>query len=256
MNKKQKTGGKMKKVIKKAVTKPKITKKAKFVVVKAKKDKVKSKGEEKIVLSSQSPVIPETPVTPVPETTPEIKVTAPAPFPSLLGVPKRLNIGCGCHSLSHFGFENIDANPKYATMATIMKIEDLIQQPASVDEIYAGHCIEHLNNPVKEMKRWKGWLKTGGILWIVIPEHARVKYACENGIEQMFTYESIMKGHQNGDMNSPSTHKTEYTEEKFINQVIEAGFKREQIKLIDAPYDECAYLFSRISWQLVAKITK
>ncbi|MDD5530894.1 MAG: hypothetical protein PHX21_12825 [bacterium] len=255
------------KAAKKVAPKTKIAKKTKFISMKSAKDTVKINGEETVVLNSQSPVTPLETTAPVsiPEPVEEVKAqeevkpTPEASAPVSIIQPvfhKKLNIGCGIHFLTNFGFENIDANPKYNAHATIMKIEDIIQQPGSIDEIYVGHCLEHLINPVKELKRWKDWLKTGGILWIVIPEHARVKYAVENGIEQMFTYEGIMKGHQNGDMNSPSTHKTQYTEATFMAQLIEAGFKKEQIKLIDAPYDECPYLFSRISWQLVAKITK
>lgn len=91
----------------------------------------------------------------------------------------RLNLGCADLPLQ--GWVNVDMSRsphiKADLVADVLDLSDVIE-PGSVDEIYAGHLLEHLAPTQAEeaIEHWKSLLKPGGILAIVTPDfHAVVE---------------------------------------------------------------------------------
>jgi len=41
---------------------------------------------------------------------------------------------------------------------------------ASMDYVYASHCLEHLENPAAALKRWAEVIKAGGYLYVAVPD--------------------------------------------------------------------------------------
>lgn len=80
----------------------------------------------------------------------------------------RLNLGCWVYYIP--GWVNID-------LATDIKTdlqEDCEKLPSfapeSVDEIYAGHLLEHVQNVATTLRRWRSILKPGGRLTVTVPD--------------------------------------------------------------------------------------
>ena len=48
---------------------------------------------------------------------------------------------------------------------SLPKIKD-----ASLDYVCASHVLEHLTNPIKAIREWARLLKTGGVLWLKVPD--------------------------------------------------------------------------------------
>ena len=98
----------------------------------------------------------------------------------------RLNLGSGTHHLK--GFVNIDSQPGLGDLEA--DILDLPYEDNSVDEIYAGHVLEHLfwgqRDPAFE--EWKRVLKPGGVITITVPD---VVKAVELYNANMFTYRQL-----------------------------------------------------------------
>ncbi|GAA5142429.1 hypothetical protein GCM10023213_28360 [Prosthecobacter algae] len=42
---------------------------------------------------------------------------------------------------------------------------------SSLDYVYSSHCLEHLNDPVKVLKRWAEVVKKDGYLYITVPDY-------------------------------------------------------------------------------------
>lgn len=80
----------------------------------------------------------------------------------------RLNLGCWVYYIQ--GWVNVD-------LATDVKTdlrEDCETLPSfiseSVDEIYAGHLLEHVQDVAATLRRWRELLKPGGRLTITVPD--------------------------------------------------------------------------------------
>ena len=81
---------------------------------------------------------------------------------------RRLNLGCG--GFYGPGWINVDLNP--GVKADLR--EDCVQLPSitpeSIDEIYAGHLLEHVEDVAIALARWWAILKPGGKLTVTVPD--------------------------------------------------------------------------------------
>lgn len=86
---------------------------------------------------------------------------------------RRLNVGCGVHPL-HF-WTNLDGDP--SAIADLYTVVPPIPYPDShLDEIYAGHFLEHLTRTEVEafLAECRRCLVVGGKLGVVVPDTREV----------------------------------------------------------------------------------
>jgi len=159
------------------------------------------------------------------------------PDPRLGTVPdaKRLNIGCGRHPLHYWC--NIDNDPS-AACDMLRSVPPIPYPDDSMDEIYAGHFLEHLT---PEETYWfllecHRVLKPGGLMGVVVPDfreivkryldpssHARMEYPygiwhdCHdlNEVCSLFLYSTVQE----------SGHKWMYDMTNLRQKLETAGFK-------------------------------
>ena len=83
----------------------------------------------------------------------------------------RLNLGCGPFYLD--GFVNVDIQETAVIKPDLVcDILDLPYAEDSVDEIYAGHILEHFHwtEGLEALRYWKSLLKPGGRISVVVPD--------------------------------------------------------------------------------------
>jgi predicted SAM-dependent methyltransferase len=82
----------------------------------------------------------------------------------------RLNLGCGKYHLT--GFVNVDMQ-EAVKPDLLCDILDLPYEAGTVDEIYAGHILEHFywQEGKEALNYWKSLLKPGGKISITVPDY-------------------------------------------------------------------------------------
>jgi predicted SAM-dependent methyltransferase len=85
---------------------------------------------------------------------------------------RRLNVGCGDHPLE--GWTNLDAGPEFCAHGADIyaTVPPLPFDDESLDEIFAGHFLEHLKpeDAITFLTECRRVLVTGGTLGIVVPD--------------------------------------------------------------------------------------
>jgi predicted SAM-dependent methyltransferase len=149
----------------------------------------------------------------------DVRPIPPASLPALPGV--RLNLGCGLHRKQ--GWINVDADPEVIPdvrkdVATYLRsLGDDV-----VDEIYAGHLVEHLDHEdarllVEECRR----VLPGGLLGVVVPDTRAIAeaYLSEGrDLDQLcaaFLYSTVQ----------PSQHRWSYDLATLRRLLEEAGLR-------------------------------
>lgn len=79
----------------------------------------------------------------------------------------RLNLGCNDLPLEHF--INIDIDPR-VNPDLVADSLNLPYEDDSIDEIYAGHLLEHTTPDEEAIKEWHRVLKKGGKITITVPD--------------------------------------------------------------------------------------
>ena len=89
------------------------------------------------------------------------------------GAARRLNVGSGQYPLCYF--QNLDSSPN-AIADIYATVPPLPMADASLDEIYCGHFLEHLERPQQHMFLDECYrcLTVGGTLGIVVPDFREV----------------------------------------------------------------------------------
>jgi GT2 family glycosyltransferase/predicted SAM-dependent methyltransferase len=152
-------------------------------------------------------------------------------FPEASGI--RLNLGCGYFKLP--GFLNID---QFAEVEPDLKADvvNLPYEPGTVDEIYAGHILEHFRytDGMVALQYWYLLLKPGGRISISVPDYDfLVKKYVENPSPRAlmdFNDNYIYSGIQ------PSPHQYAYSAALLEKVMAEAGFADLRRMPIDHPY--------------------
>lgn len=145
----------------------------------------------------------------------------------------RLNLGCGEFHLD--GFVNVDAQEEVKP-DLVCDILDLPYEPETVDEIYAGHILEHFDWKEGEeaLRYWMKLLKPGGRISICVPDIDYVikEYAANPSPEKLRemndTY--IYSLHQ------VYPHKYAYSADLLKETMESAGFVDLKRMPVDHPY--------------------
>lgn len=82
---------------------------------------------------------------------------------------RKVNLGSGDFPIN--GWLNVDVRPgvKPDLVADVMTHEF---EAASLDEIYCGHLIEHVSDPLELLRRCRRWLRPDGVLTLTTPNFA------------------------------------------------------------------------------------
>lgn len=138
----------------------------------------------------------------------------------------KIKLNLGCCDLPLEGWVNIDnstsSHIKADLVADVLNLSPHFS-PQSVDEIYAGHLIEHLypQDADKAVDHWKSLLKPGGCLTLVTPDfRVLVEHylAGDLSLEKMhndFTYSYVQESH----------HRWLYDLETLMELLANHGFK-------------------------------
>jgi len=161
----------------------------------------------------------------------------------------KLNLGSGKFILK--GFVNID-KIKQLGVDRILEIKDKLDYPdESIEEIYAGHFIEHLKveDVINLLKDCYRVLKKEGKITITIPDFEK--------IFQQFDFKTANQIIMHIDVpkttlkeNDNDIHKSLWTDYYLMDILREIGFK-DIITLEDSPY-----LASKVNWQSIIQAKK
>jgi predicted SAM-dependent methyltransferase len=160
-----------------------------------------------------------------------------------------MKLNLGCHVWKLDGFTNVDIDPKMNpdVLADVLKLPF---EDNSVDEIYAGHIIEHLNMKQSEeaIIEWKRVLKVGGIITITIPDFQTGIYMYENDMISQEMLNKIVFGDEVGGV---MEHK-QVLDYGMLYNLTSKYFHN--VKLVDTK--DCNYLVSKDLWQSIITAIK
>lgn len=153
----------------------------------------------------------------------------------------RINIGCGVHYAE--GWINIDVHYGDDIYPDIVAsvIEGLPFKDKTVDKIYAGHFLEHIDldgemdDVLNELKRV---LSDDGEVMFVGPDLTRAEKDWPEMIEAIIPHEGDWHGHG---------HSWESREETILELLDESGWDATALPILEVP-DEWPVV-SKIGWQ-------
>lgn len=146
----------------------------------------------------------------------------------------RLNLGCGRFKLNG-GFINIDQLERVKP-DLVCDVLNLPYEPGTVDEIYAGHLLEHFAfvDGLKALQYWHFLLKEGGVIRITVPDFDYL----------VRTYISNPKADKLKEFNDlyiyscaqESPHRYMYNEQLLTKVMEDTGFVDLKRMPVDHPY--------------------
>jgi len=155
-----------------------------------------------------------------------------------------LNLGCGRFPIRGKGFINIDMQEdlKPDMVADVLALPF---EPGTVDEINAGHLLEHFDwvDGDKALRYWYHLLKPGGKIYITVPDY---DVLCKRYLDDptpeslremndLYIYSYLQK----------SPHKYAYSGALLKKKMSECGFTNLERMPIDHPY-----FASPVDWQV------
>ncbi len=158
---------------------------------------------------------------------------------------RRLNLGCDIHKLE--GFINIDANPK-VNPDLVADVMDLPFEANSIDEIYAGHIIEHLqiDHCLEALGHWHKLLKPDGVITISFPDFVLTFTHCHF----LQANRILMTGCNPIRIGELDRHFSLWNAYELVEHLKRIGYKKVDI-IKDSPY-----LSGRANWQSIVQATK
>jgi predicted SAM-dependent methyltransferase len=141
------------------------------------------------------------------------------------------------------GFINIDQF-EHVHPDLICDCTKLPYELGSVDEIYAGHILEHFHyaDGINVLQYWKSLLRSGGVISITVPDYDYLvkEYAAHPTPAKLIEFNNmyIYSGIQ------PSPHKFAYSAALLKQVMEEAGFVSVTRMPVDHPYFP-----SPVEWQ-------
>jgi predicted SAM-dependent methyltransferase len=154
----------------------------------------------------------------------------------------RLNLGSGPFPLR--GFVNIDQDEERKP-DVVADVTKLPYEPGTVDEIYAGHLLEHFDyyGGEKALWHWRDMLKPGGKIAVCVPDYdflvrdyLRSPSAFKlREMNDLYIYSYMQK----------SPHKYAYSEVLLRDSMERAGFVDLQRMPVNHPYFQ-----SPVEWQV------
>jgi len=158
----------------------------------------------------------------------------------------KINLGCNIWKLP--GFVNIDLDPNVHpdVVGDVCKLDELGYDDDSVDEIYAGHMLEHVTDEDEALYEWYRVLKPGGTITITVPDVEKGLIEMVSGRIDNHWFQQIIFGSA---VTHEQNHHRAYTE-ATLRAAVTKYFKDARI------ITDCPYLVGRVAWQTIITGTK
>jgi len=154
-----------------------------------------------------------------------------------------IKLNLGCHKWKIQGWINLDTDEKMKP-DVFMDVEKLDYPDNSVDEIYAGHMLEHLTADSNGLEEWRRVLKPGGKITITVPDTEKAFELYNRG---ELDYEFLIKV-AFGSL-EVTEHHAVFSEKSLIERV---GKVFPNVKIIDT----FEHLVADVKWQTICNATK
>lgn len=108
---------------------------------------------------------------------------------------KEIKLNLGCNEWNIKGFINIDIDKNDKIKPDLQAdCSDLPFEDNSVDEIYAGHMLEHFDMTENVLEEWHRVLKPGGRITICIPDIERALKELREGRITLHWFNQVVYG--------------------------------------------------------------
>ena len=154
----------------------------------------------------------------------------------------RLNLGCGDYPIK--GWTNIDLVqlPGVDVVADVCKLP---YDDNSVDEIYAGHILEHIS--IREtnstLKEWHRVLKPQGRITVTCPDFA---WVCRSYLNGTLTAREASEAYLHVEFDR-HFHRAVFDIADLTIDLLNAGFV--DVKTVDGK--KCKMLTAQVPWQII-----
>lgn len=111
------------------------------------------------------------------------------------------------------------------------KLDDLLNEGRKYDMITMWHVLEHIINPVEELKKVKGILKEGGLLIVEVPNLNSIKFK--------------LSGHKWKGGNHPLYHRSFFTAATLKQTLQKSGFGKIEIRNLPYILDGKGFLYNQ-----------
>ena len=76
---------------------------------------------------------------------------------------------------------------------TIHPEQDALNLPETkVDYIFSSHCLEHLPNWVEALEHWSSRLKSGGVLFLYLPDYSQLYWRPYHNRKHIHSFTNVM----------------------------------------------------------------
>lgn len=159
----------------------------------------------------------------------------------------KLNLGCGDFPMK--GWTNVDSSP-LPQVDIVADVRHLPSPDDSIDEIYAGHILEHI--PITEadatLAEWLRVLLPGGRLTIACPD---TRYLAREYLEGRISCRTLSEVYMHVESGRQRHHACFDADDVSVRL---AALGAEAIEVL--PVETCELLVARVPWQFVVTAVK
>ena len=152
---------------------------------------------------------------------------------------KKLNLGC--NDLKLDGFINIDIDPRVKP-DMLANCLHLPFEDDSVDEIYAGHLLEHTTPEEEALKEWHRVLKKGGKITITVPDVEKAIFLYKSNELGLDMVNQVVFGANDREQQN---HHQVFTRMILVDQM--SKYFRTTI------VDDSPHAYFKVNWQTIAE---
>lgn len=151
-----------------------------------------------------------------------------------------MKINLGCNDFKLRDFINIDVDPG-VNPDVVADAMNLPYEDNSVDEIYAGHLLEHFTLQEDPLKEWHRVLKPGGRITVTVPDVETSLKLYKEGKLSLEWVNDVVFGAQ--DRQEQNHHQV------FNTDILKIQFGR-YFKELDI-LEDSPYLLAKVPWQTI-----
>jgi len=155
-----------------------------------------------------------------------------------------IRINIGCNDLPLRDFINIDRDPAVKP-DVVADASALPYENDSVDEIYAGHLLEHFANNENVLAEWHRVLKVGGKITVTVPDTEKALELYGKGEISLDLLNQVVFG---ADDRALQNHHQIFNKDILLLQM-RKYFETEIVE--DSPY-----AFFKVGWQTICEGVK